>query len=134
MSTYGTGRPPNTRDTLHAVNGVPKFLGVLVSAGAAVNNATTAAPFLATPSPGTMKGTLAGRTLLIQSSAAGFVLTGESPALTVANQTLPTPVGREPGVLIPSQAPQIIVMRPDTGWLQWLPSAGAANLFVWELT
>jgi hypothetical protein len=137
MSTYGTSRPPTERDTIHYLNGVPTYLGALVSSGitVAVTNATTATPFLATPSPGTMKGTLAGKTLLVQSSSDGFLLSGLGPSPTVANQTTVPPVpGKEIGVAVLSGEKSIILMRPDTGWLQWIPSGGAGTLFVWELS
>lgn len=138
MSTYGTSRPPTERDTIHYLNGVPIELGVLVSGGAAipVNNATTATPFNATITcPGTMQGTLAGKTLLLQPATAGFVAVGTTPAVTVANQTtIPAAPGTVHGVALAAGEKAIILMRPDTGWIQWIPSGGAGNCFVWELT
>lgn len=138
MGTYGTSRPPTERDTIHYLNGVPTELGVLVSSGVtvAVNNATTALPFnAAVTCPGTMQGTLAGKTLLLQPSSAGFVAVGLTPALTIANQTtVPAAFGTVHGVAIAAGEKVIIMMRPDTGWIQWQPSGGAGNLFVWELT
>jgi len=138
MGTYGTSRPPTERDTLHYLNGVPTELGVLVSSGVlvAVNNATTANPFnSAVTCPGTMQGTLAGKTLLLQPSSAGFVAVGMTPALTIANQTtVPAAPGTVHGVSLAATEKVIILMRPDVGWIQWIPSGGAGNLFVWELT
>lgn len=138
MGTYGTSRPPTSRDTIHYLNGVPTELGVLVSSGVAVavNNATTATPFdAAVTCPGTMQGTLAGKTLLIQPSGAGFIAIGTTPALTIANQTtIPAAPGTVHGVALASGEKAIIIMRPDVGWLQWIPSGGAGNLFVWELS
>jgi hypothetical protein len=136
VSTYGTSRPPTERDTIHYLNGVPTELGVLVSGGASVNNATTANPFnAAVTCPGTMQGTLAGKTLLLQPSSAGFVAVGMTPALTIANQTtVPAAFGTVHGVAIAAGEKVIIMMRPDFGWIQWNPSGGAGNLFVWELT
>jgi len=138
MGTYGTSRPPTERDTIHYLNGVPTELGVLVSSGVtvAVNNATTALPFNASVTcPGTMQGTLAGKTLLLQPSSAGFIAVGLTPALTIANQTtVPAAFGTVHGVAIAAGEKVIIMMRPDTGWIQWQPSGGAGNLFVWELT
>lgn len=138
MGTYGTSRPPTERDTIHYLNGVPTELGVLVSSGVAVavNNATTASPFNASITcPGTMQGTLAGKTLLLQPSSAGFIAVGTTPALTVANQSVvPAAFGTTHGVALAAGEKAIVLMRPDTGWLQWIPSGGAGNLFVWELT
>jgi len=138
MGTYGTSRPPTERDTIHYLNGVPTELGVLVSSGVtvAVNNATTALPFnAAVTCPGTMQGTLAGKTLLLQPSSAGFVAVGLTPALTIANQTtVPAAFGTVHGVAIAAGEKVIIMMRPDVGWIQWQPSGGAGNLFVWELS
>ena len=138
MGTYGTSRPPTERDTIHYLNGVPTELGVLVSSGVtvAVNNATTALPFnAAVTCPGTMQGTLAGKTLLLQPSSAGFIAVGLTPTLTIANQTtVPAAFGTVHGVAIAAGEKVIIMMRPDVGWIQWQPSGGAGNLFVWELS
>jgi hypothetical protein len=138
MGTYGTSRPATERDTIHYLNGVPVELGVLVSGGVAlpVNNATTALPFhAAITCPGTMQGTLAGKTLLLQPSSAGFIAVGTTPALTIANQAVvPAAPGTVHGVALAAGEKAIVLMRPDTGWLQWIPSGGAGNLFVWELS
>lgn len=138
MGTYGTARPPTSRDTIHYLNGAPTELGVLVSSGVAVavNNATTATPFdAAVTCPGTMQGTLAGKTLLIQPSSAGFIAIGTTPALTIANQAVvPAAPGTVHGVALVAGEKAIIIMRPDVGWLQWIPTGGAGNLFVWELS
>lgn len=135
-STYGPGRPPTERDTIHLLNGTPVYLGALVSTGVGVNNATTATPFNATQmSPQSLGGTLAGKVLLIQASAAGFILPSASNAITIATQTTIPPLpGTFPGVQVAANTAQIVLMRPDTGWLQFIPSAGSANLLVWELT
>jgi hypothetical protein len=142
----GPARPYTEFDLLQALDGQPQYLGVLVSTGAAVNNATTATPFNQTPqgaqnpsSPGTTQlpgnnaGTLAGKVLLLQTTAAGFVLAGASPAITITNQTLPTGMGLIPGTALASGERVIITMLSSYGYLQWLP-ATSGNLFVWELT
>ena len=138
MGTYGTSRPPTERDTIHYLNGVPTELGVLVSSGVtvAVNNATTALPFnAAVTCPGTMQGTLAGKTLLLQPTSAGFIAVGLTPALTIANQSVvPAAFGTVHGVALAAGEKAIILMRPDVGWIQWIPSGGSGNCFVWELT
>lgn len=134
----GPNRPLTINSQNLLLNGCPVFLGQIVSsAGAAVNNLTTAAPFNATPLQPTasstggvnMTGSLAGKVLLVQSTAAGFLLPSTSGAVTVTNQS-----GALPGVSIQSGVTQILVMRQDMGWLQWLPVAGVGNLLVWELT
>lgn len=130
----GPGRPSNERDTVQFLNGCPVFLGTLVSTGAAVNNLTTATPFSSAVSgvaPGTLNwaSTLAGKMLLLQSTSAGFLLPSGSNVVTITNQS-----GIQPGVLVASGAAQIILMRSDFGWMQWLSSGGSGNLLVWELS
>jgi hypothetical protein len=130
----GPGRPPNERDTVQFLNGCPVYLGTLVSTGAAVNNLTTATPFLSAVTgvaPGTINwaSTLAGKMLLLQSTAAGLLLPSGSNVVTMTVQT-----GAMPGVLVASAVAQIILMRQDFGWLQWMPSSGSGNLLVWELS
>lgn len=143
----GPGRPPNINDLVMGTNGDPVFLGVLVSTGVAVNNATTATPFSFAPlgpqgvvgATANLAGTLAGKTLLLQTSAAGQILTSGSalmtaPNVTVAQQTtIPVAQGTAPGVLIQAAERVELIMLPTDGWLQWLPVTGSANLFVWEL-
>lgn len=141
MPSYNPGRPPNERDILLNINGDFIFLGVLVSTGAAVNNATTATPFNhSPPAAGSLNGTLAGRTLVLQASAAGVFLTSRSASIsvpsvqTVALQSvIPVAVNTAPGFAIgASPDARVITMMPGSGWLQWLPLTGSANLFVWE--
>lgn len=133
----GPGRPPNERDTIHFLNGVQTYLGVLTSGtGAAVSNVTTAVPFLFAPkSPQLLENTLAGRTLLIQPTAACFIITSATPTpLVVATQTtIPPAVGTVPGVAFAAGEKGIILMRPDVGWIQAV-GAAAFSVFVWELT
>lgn len=144
----GPARPANSRDELLAINGDPVYLGVLVSTGTRVDNSTTAIPFN-TPalgpvgsvaSPANFTNTLGGKVLLLQPSAAGVIMSSNAPILgsnpvpmLVALQTVPVAVGVVPGVLLPDTQPRIITMLSSSGWLQWLPSTGSANLFVWEL-
>lgn len=145
----GPGRPANTNGLLLAPNGSPQYLGTIVSTGAALNNATTATPFSQTPlGPATpttranLTGTLAGKTLLIQATVAGVILPATN-ALVGANQTTPALLalqsvqpplqGTSPGPALALNERVIVTMRPDEGWLQWMPLAGAGNLLVWEL-
>lgn len=134
---YSPSRPPNEKDVVTLLNGAPTYLGAIVSTGAALNNANTATPFNFTQTNApNMAGTLAGKVLLIQASAIGFILASPTavPALAVATQTTIPPVaGTAPGVQIAANTAQIVVMRQDQGWLQFIPSTGSANLLVWEL-
>ncbi len=131
-------RPPNIRDLEMLLNGKPIFLGVIVSPGTAVNNATTATPFNAAATATAT--TLAGKVLLIQPTAAGHVLSSESavigaPSFTVATfATVPPAAGTVPGVKLQAEERIPFVMQSNEGWLQFIPSSGSANLFVWELS
>lgn len=146
----GPGRPPNERDLMLNVNGSPVYLGTLVSAGTAVNNATTATPFNQTPlgpqnvvgATANLQNTLAGKTLLLQTTAAGLIQTATNSSMVVntaapsliALQTVQPPVvGTAPGVALTSGERVVVTMLPGEGWLQWLPVTGSANLLVWEL-
>jgi stage V sporulation protein SpoVS len=135
-STYAPLRPPTEKDTIHLLNGMPVYLGAMVSAaGAAVSNLATATPFnFAQSTPQSMAGTLAGKVLLVQASATCFILPTASSPLVVATQTTIPPLpGTSPGVQIPANTASIVIMRPDAGWLQAVGTA-AFNLLVWELT
>lgn len=154
MPTLSPGRPPNQFDLLQLLNGAPGFLGALVSTGAAVNNATTATPFNTpqlgpanaapnTTPPANFANTLAGKTLLLQTTAAGLILPSGNPnmlvngvpgQLIIAQQTvLPPATGTAPGVALLSAERVILTMMPNEGWLQWLPVSGSGNLLIWEL-
>lgn len=124
-----SARPFNEKDLITATNGDPLFLGVLVSTGAAVDNSTTATPF----------STLAGKTLLLQTTAAGSIRTSAAPlsasgtTILALQSVVPPVVGTEPGPVLISGERVELIMLPLNGWLQWLPTSGAGNLFVWEL-
>lgn len=150
MPSYSPTRPLKEADWFLATNGSPQFLGILTSSGTtvAVNNATTATKFYFQPSntlnpsnpnvPANYAGTLAGRVLLLQPTAAGLVLPSTSPALgsvqTVALQSVVPPVANTaPGVLLQASERVIVTMQPTEGWLQWLSNTGSASLLVWEL-
>jgi hypothetical protein len=139
MST-SPSRPPNMNDELMGINGSPQYLGALVSTGTAVNNATTATPFNATAlNPPGFTNTLAGKVLLLQTSAAGLIKRSNSatmvaPTVVVAQQSvMPPAANTEPGVSLASGERVVVTMLPTDGWLQWLPVTGSANLLVWEL-
>lgn len=139
-SGYSPARPPNERDVVQTISGQPNFLGVLLSTSAAsVNNATTAIPFN-TPStaPGYgLKGSLAGKVLLLQPNAAGYILPGEDATVTIVAQgTAPVlvPPASIPGVYIGNQERVEITMGPTTPYLQWKSASGTGSLFVWEMT
>lgn len=143
-------RPANEKDLITKTNGDPVFLGVLVSTGAAVNNATTATPFATTPlgptatsNPANLTGTLAGKTLLLQTTAAGLIKTSPVSSMTVnpgsgntviaLQSVVPPLAGTEPGVALASGERVELIMMSLNGWLQWLPVSGSANCLVWEL-
>jgi hypothetical protein len=132
-------RPPNERDQVLAINGTPAFLGILVSAGAVINNATTAVPFNDGAAAGRTT-TLAGKVLLLQPTAAGVFMPSSSALIggagfTLALQSVVPPLANTiPGVSLAAGERVVVTMGANQGWLQWLPLAGAANLFVWELT
>lgn len=144
-------RPPNEKDLVQMMNGRARFLGVIRSTGTAVDNSTTAAPappFSAIPAstsgiagvdtPQNLSGTLAGKMLLLQPSAAGFVRASSgvlgSGVPTVATFTLPVGVGFEAGVKLQTEERVTTTMLATDGWLQWISVSGTADLFVWELT
>lgn len=132
-------RPANERDLQQAIAGQPVFLGVLTSTSAAkVNNATTATPFLfQRKSEQSLTGTLAGRVLLLQPTAAGLILPSDDPSvLSIALQTTTpslVPPLALPGVLIGANERVEITMSQTTGWLQFMAVSGDAKLFVWEM-
>ncbi len=132
------GRPPTSRDVEIVLNGRTRFLGVIVSTGTAVNNATTATPFCWQDSA-TMV-TLKGKALLLQPTAAGHVLSSDSasmlaPTTVVTTLASATPAaGTEPGTKLQAEERVPFLMAPGDGWLQFIPTSGSANLFVWELT
>lgn len=134
MSSYGTGRPATERDTLHSLNGTPRdYLGVIESSGPDVpaSNRFTASPFCSSATP---RDTLAGKTLMVQPTGAGYLLPTSEAPLVVYQQSLPVPFGSIPGVMVAANERVTVMMRPDTPFLQWVPLGGGANLFVWELT
>lgn len=139
VSRYPPGRPATERDISLVLNGKMTFLGVLVSTGTAVNNATTATPFNNEASATTV--TLKGKCLLLQTTAAGHVLSSSSAEIgvptvtTVATfATVPPAAATAPGVKLQSEERVEFFMAPTEGFLQWIPTSGSANLFVWELT
>lgn len=101
-------------------SGSPVYLGTITSAGSTTNNhttTTTAAFYNSDP-------TLGARVLLLQPSAAGYILSGTTNAAAV------TAVN---GVKLAADERVIICMGASHGWLAFLPSSGAATLKVWEL-
>lgn len=133
---YSPARPPNVRDIELIINGNMTWLGVIVSSGAAVDNSTTATPFNNT----TATGSLSGKCLLVQPTAAGHILgasgaIGSAGVLTVTTFSSTTPAaGTSPGVKVQSEERVPFFMLPGNGYLQFIPTSGSANLWVWELT
>lgn len=143
-----SARPFNEKDLLTWLNGDPLYLGTLVSTGAAVNNATTATPFANSPlqadptkGPLNLTGTLAGKVLLLQTTAAGLIKTSNSASMAITTDSaiialqsvVPALAGTAPGVALTSGERVILIQMPLNGWLQWLPVSGSANCLVWEL-
>lgn len=134
---FSPARPPNERDIVQQIAGQPNFLGVLTSTGAvAVNNSTTAFPFNATAlNPPMFRGTLAGKTLLVQPTAAGLILPGESAVVNLVQQaTAPNPPLAIPGVLLGINERVELTLGPSTPFLQFVAVTGTASLLVWEMT
>lgn len=139
---YSPSRPPQIRDLELCINGDLNFLGVIVSTGAAQDNSTTAIPFNQTPSAtGTFLSTLAGKSLLIQPTAAGHVLASAIPMLgspagliTVTTLASAGPfTTTAPGTKLQAEERVNFFMMQNKGWLQFIPTSGNASLFVWEL-
>jgi hypothetical protein len=144
MGSYSPGRPPNERDLQQAIAGQPVFLGVITStAAAAVNNGTTSVPFnTKSPLPGkNFDGSLAGKVLLLQPTAAGLILPNPStvtvPAAVtpiIAQQaTVPNPPTVIPGVLLAQGERVEITMSQTTAYLDFVAVTGTASLLVWEM-
>lgn len=138
VSRYPPGRPATSRDVEIVLNGRATYLGVLVSAGTAVNNATTATVFNNEDSATTV--TLKGKTLLVQATAAGHILSATTAAIgpgqmTVTTfATVPPAALTSPGMKLQAEERVPFLMGAQDGWLQFIPTSGSASLFVWELT
>ncbi len=140
VASYSPARPPTERDVLHLIDGAPSYLGCLVSTGSVVDNFTTANKFnSAANSANSLAGTLAGKVLMFQASAAGYLLpsalalgsVGVVTLVAQSNTVVPGTTACGPSVLAAERV--LIIMQPTTGWIQWLPSSGSADCYVWEL-
>lgn len=135
----GPNRPPDARDLQQAIAGQPVFLGVLTSTAAArVSNATTAVPFnpLSTLPGVGFRGSLAGKVLLLQPTAAGLILPSEDPVLSIVQQaTAPSLVAPKstPGVLIGINERVEITMGQNVPFLEFVAVTGTASCLVWEM-
>lgn len=144
----GPNRPPNERDIIQALSGMPTFLGVITSTAAvAVNNGTTAVPFNMksnAPNAG-FQGSLAGKVLLLQPTAAGLILPNPNQPLAPATapaavivQQATTPVlslpQSLPGILVGANERVELTMAQGTGYLDFVAVTGTASLLVWELS
>ncbi len=147
MGFYGTGRPPNINDLTLTLNGQWSFLGKIVTAGTAINNATTAVPFLYQPKdagdPATGRlpnytGTLAGKVLIVMPVTDAVWVLPSAPGASLA-QTAAAPVtigtGINPGLKFAVGERPSFVMGTQSPWLQMISDGGgAATLLVWEMT
>lgn len=138
-------RPQNLQLLTTALNGSWTFLGRIVTAGAAVNNATTAVAFSfeprGAPTPttrGNYEGTLAGKTLIVMPVTDAVFVMPSGPDETLA-QMAANPVtvaaGLRPGLRFGVGERPSFVMGQTSGWLQIISEGGgAATLLVWEMT
>jgi len=95
--------------TIHALNGSPEYLGTIsASSGAAVNSFTIPA----------------GTLLMLQPTAAGYVLPGSANTVTVTALN---------GVKLDADEKFPLFLRTPEAFLAWLPVSGAADLKVWRL-
>ncbi len=108
-------RPVTDLLSTYALNGTPKWLGTITSAGTSINNLTTAVPFSSTGDA------LKGKTILVQCDAVTRILPGLTNAASVTTAI---------GVKLAADERVIIMMRPDYGWLAVI---GTTNCNVWEL-
>ena len=138
----GPGRPQNLQLLTSALNGTWVFLGKIITAGAATNNATTAAPFNYVPrdpgdpvtgAPVNLEDTLAGKVLICQAVTNGVrVLRGKSVADMLVNPVT-VASGVNPGLLFGVGERAQFAMGQDEGWLQIITEgAAAATFLVWE--
>jgi hypothetical protein len=139
VASYSPARPSTERDTLHLIDGAPSYLGCLVSSGSVVDNGSTANKFNYIQPGNSLAGTLAGKVLMFQADAAGYLLPsalalGPVGVVTLVAQSstvVPGTTACGPSVLAAERV--LIIMQPTTGWVQWLPSSGSGNCYVWEL-
>lgn len=141
----GPNRPATERDVVQTIAGQPVFLGVITStAAAAVNNSTTAVPFnVRSGAPGAgFQGSLAGKVLLLQSTAAGLILPNPNnpplttPAVIVQQATTPVfspPPLQIPGILLGINERVEITMGQTTPYLDFVAVTGTASLLVYEM-
>lgn len=129
------GRPPTILDAILIPNGSPLYLGRIVSTGTAVDNSSTAVPFNYLPRGGlNLANTLAGRQLLLQPTAAGYIMASEVNPSVVGYAPVTNFNGSNPGPLLAAQERVLLCMLPTQGWLSFIPDSGSANLMVWELS
>ena len=134
---FSPARPPNERDAVIQINGQPNFLGVLTSTGTGVNNLTTAVSFntLSTIPGVGFRGSLAGKTLLLQPTANGLILPGESSTVNIVQQaTVPNPPAAVPGLLVTAGERVELTLGPSTPFLQFVTVTGTGSLLVFEMT
>lgn len=102
-----------------AANGSPSFLGVIDATTTSKTNHQATTPFANTVDA------LKGKTILIQSSAACFILpvSTNTGTVTAAN-----------GVKLAADERVIITMGSAQGWLAAILASGTGNVRVWEMT
>lgn len=110
-------RPSSPSATTLKLNGTPVLLGTIV-ATTTKNNNDTATPFNNTGDA------LKGKTLLIQTDTACYILPGTANTATVTTSN---------GVKLGADERVILGMADEYGWLAGLAVSGTSNIKVWEL-
>lgn len=100
------------------MDGVPVYLGRLVSAGTSVNNSTTATPFGASD-------TLRGLALCIVPTVAGHVAFGTSTSTAATADYASMPVT--------ANTPVSFRMPSTYSYIAFIPASGAGNCSVFQL-
>jgi hypothetical protein len=109
--------PPGPQHLLGPLNGTPVRLGTIV-ATTTKNNYDTATPF------NNSGDGLAGKVLLIQADAAGYILPGTASTSTVTTSN---------GVKVSADERVIITMQSNYLSLAALAVSGTMNVKIWEL-
>lgn len=105
-------------DSAVRLSGTPVYLGVIAFGAATKNNADTATPFKASGDA------LSGKVLLLQTSAAVYILPGTSSSAAVTSTN---------GVKLAADERVIIAMSDGYTHLAALQVSASGNLSVWEL-
>jgi len=120
----------NARSVSEAIvkySGSPRFLGVIDFTGASKTNAQATVPFNAADPA------LAGKILLLQSSADVYVLPVASSTGTVTTSNGVLVFSGERVIITCDDIDKTDIAGERFGWLAAIQSVGAGNLRIWEL-